>query len=169
MKSRYRRCSTCGRRSLLLGECGLTLKHGKYHMVRSVMEGVAFSLKDCMAVVEGTGIPCRKVIAAGGGANSPLWLQIQADILEQDIYKSATTEQACLGAAITAGVGTGIYDGFSQSCGRLVTLDQKSYHPIQRNVKIYREYYPIFRELYVNNKMMFKKINEARRRLGDET
>lgn len=141
--------------------CGLTLKHGKYHMARSVMEGVAFSLKDCMAVVEGTGIKCDKVIAAGGGANSPLWLQIQADVLEHDIYRSTTSEQACVGAAITAGVGAGLYDSFSQACGNLVKLDQKVYHPVKENVEIYRQYYPLFKELYINNKTLFKKINQA--------
>lgn len=147
--------------------CGLTLKHNQYHMARSVMEGVAFSLKDCMAVVEGTGLRCHKVIAAGGGANSPMWLQIQADILEHDIYKSTTPEQACAGAAITAGVGAGIYDSFKQACMNLVRLDDRVYHPNKRNVEIYRQYYPIFQALYENNKLLFKEINKANERTAE--
>lgn len=143
---------------------GLTLKHNKYYMARAVMEGVAYSLKDCMAVVEGTGLKCHKIIAAGGGANSPLWLQIQADILEQDICRSTASEQACMGAAMTAGVAVGIYSSFSQACSQLVRLDSRVYHPIERNVKIYRDYYPIFRELYTSNKMIFKEIDGANRR-----
>lgn len=145
---------------------GLTLKHNRYHMVRAVMEGVAYSLKDCMAVVEGTGLTCKKVIAAGGGANSSLWLQIQADILEQDIYKSITGEQACMGAAMTAGVAAGVYDDFSQACSQLVRLDSKVYHPIERHMQVYRQYYPIFRELYISNKNIFKSIDETNRRIS---
>ena len=140
--------------------CGLTLKHGKYHMCRSVMEGVTYSLRDCMNVLLENGVECRKVIASGGGANSPVWLQMQADILEQPIYRSMTAEQACVGAALTAGVGTGIYSSFSEACGRMVKLDDTVYEPISENVKRYREYYEIFRELYSRNKEMFAALGK---------
>ena len=140
--------------------CGLTLKHGKYHMCRSVMEGVTYSLRDCMNVLLENGVECRKVIASGGGANSPVWLQMQADILEQPIYRSMTAEQACVGAALTAGVGTGIYSSFSEACGRMVKLDDTVYEPIPENVKRYREYYEIFRELYSRNKEMFAALGK---------
>ncbi len=140
--------------------CGLTLKHDQFHMARSVMEGVTFSLKDCMEVLLGLGISCNQVIASGGGANSPVWLQIQADILEQEIYKSITTEQACLGASITAGVGAGIYSSYQEASGQLLRLDDKIYTPIQENVKIYREYFQIFRELYQANRQIFHRLTE---------
>lgn len=141
--------------------CGMTLKHNRYHMARAVMEGVTFSLKDCMEVVTGIGISCNKVIASGGGSNSKLWLQMQADIFEQDIYRSITTEQACLGAAITAGVGVGIYSGYEQACENLVELDNTIYHPIEKNVSIYNEYYLIFKELYKANKGIFEALNKV--------
>jgi xylulokinase len=139
--------------------CGLTLGHGKYHMTRAVMEGVCYSLKDCMGLLTGMGMRCQRVIASGGGANSALWLQMQADILEQAIYKSNVSEQACLGAAITAGVGGGVYADFHEACERLVSFDDKVYYPIPENIKIYNEYYRIFRDLYARNKESFHELS----------
>jgi xylulokinase len=139
--------------------CGLTLGHGKYHMSRAIMEGVCYSLKDCMCLLTGMGIRCDRVIASGGGANSALWLQMQADILERAIYKSNVAEQACLGAAITAGVGSGVYSSFREACGQLVSFDDRVYHPISKNVEIYNEYYKIFRDLYTCNKDSFHKLS----------
>jgi xylulokinase len=139
--------------------CGLTLGHGKYHIARAVMEGVCYSLKDCMRLLIGMGLRCHRVVASGGGANSALWLQMQADILEQTIYKSNVAEQACLGAAITAGVGSGVYSGFHEACGRLVSFDDKVYRPIPKNVEVYNAYHKIFRDLYVRNKDSFHELS----------
>jgi xylulokinase len=139
--------------------CGLTLGHSKYHMARAVMEGVCYSLKDCMNLLMDMGMRCDRIVASGGGANSAPWLQMQADILEQAIYKSNAAEQACLGAAITAGVGSGVYSGFHEGCERLVSFDNKVYRPIPENVGIYNEYYEIFRGLYTRNKDSFHELS----------
>lgn len=139
---------------------GLSMKHNRYHMARAVMEGVAYSLRDCLEVVQGTGVKCRKIIASGGGANSELWLQIQADVFNQELYKSTTKEQACLGAAITAGVGLGIYPGFDEACRRLVRLDDKVYLPEEESVKKYQEYYGLFKEIYSANKELFNGLKQ---------
>jgi xylulokinase len=139
--------------------CGLTLGHGKYHMARAVMEGVTFSLRDCMRLLIGMGIPCERVIASGGGANSDVWLQMQADVLEREVYKNSASEQACLGAAITAGVGVGAYSSFREACDLLVRFEDRTFTPIAENVKIYREYYEIFRELYARNRDSFRKLS----------
>jgi xylulokinase len=147
--------------------CGLTLGHRTYHMARAVMEGVCFSLKDCMRLLTGMGIRCRRVVASGGGANSAVWLQMQADILEQAIYRSRTAEQACLGAAITAGVGSGVCPGFRETCEHFVRFDEKVYYPIPENVEIYNEYYEVFRGLYASGRDSFHKLSrlsEKRRR-----
>lgn len=137
---------------------GLTLKHDKFHMARAVMEGVTYSLRDCMSVLTENGVQCKKVIASGGGANSPVWLQMQADILEQPIYKSMTAEQACVGAAITAGIGTGVYNSYEEACDLMVKLDDKVYEPSAEHAKRYREYYEVFRELYQINREVFFKL-----------
>ncbi|MDR2181035.1 MAG: xylulokinase [Synergistaceae bacterium] len=139
--------------------CGLTLGHGKYHMARAVMEGVCYSLKDCMGLLTDMGLCCHRVVASGGGSNSPLWLQMQADILERTIYKSNVTEQACLGAAIAAGVGSGVYSGFHEACGRLISLGDRVYSPIPENVETYNACYKIFRDLYAHNKDSFHELS----------
>lgn len=137
---------------------GLSMKHDRYHMVRAVMEGVTYSLKDCMEVVRGTGVKCSKIIASGGGSNSELWLQIQADILNKEIYKSTTKEQACMGAVITAGVGLNIYSGFQEACSLFVRLDPKVYVPDKTSVNKYSEYYELFKEIYAVNRNLFSSL-----------
>ena len=71
---------------------GMTLANGPGHFLRSVMEGVTYSLKDCMEILEELGAEASGVIASGGGASSRLWLQIQADIFEKPVYVSKVKE-----------------------------------------------------------------------------
>ena len=139
--------------------CGLTLGHGKYHMVRSVMEGVTYSLRDCMELLIGMGIPCERVIASGGGANSEVWMQMQADVLGREVCRSRVSEQACMGAAITAGVGVGAYSDYPEACRELVKIEERSFTPIKENMDAYEKFYPIFRELYAANKQSFAKLS----------
>ena len=141
---------------------GLNLKHDSSHMARAVMEGVVFSLKDCLDAITGIGVTCGTIVAAGGGARSRLWLQMQADIFEKDIRRTASAEQACLGAAITAGVGTGVYGDFAQAGRRLVRFDDEVFRPNERNVRIYREYLAVYRELYRANEALFTRLSRIR-------
>lgn len=143
---------------------GLTPKHNRYHMAKAVMEGVVFALKDCMDIItQDMGIACQKVIAAGGGAQSGPWLQMQADILGYPIHRSLVAEQACLGAAIAAGVGVGSFDDFVSASRRFVRLDDAVYTPIDQNQRRYAEYRHIFGQLYQNNKALFGELT----RLGN--
>lgn len=141
--------------------CGLTLSHDRRNMLRAVMEGVSFALKDSFEIIIGLGVECTRMIASGGGANSPLWLQIQADVFEREIARSLNNEQACLGAAITAGVATGVYKDFASACAGLVKFDGKTYQPIEANVKIYRELYPQYQKLYRDNRDSFAKLTDV--------
>ncbi len=138
---------------------GLNLKHNQYHMARAVMEGVAFSLRNCMDVITGDmGIACQTMIASGGGANSDLWMQIQSDIFERDIYRSKTKEQACIGAVATAAVACGIFKDYNQAVEKLVEMDDKPFTPIAENVAVYNELYDIFLDLYTANKELFNRL-----------
>lgn len=130
---------------------GLKLKQDRGYMVRSVMEGVVYALKDNLSVIENIGIKTDKIIASGGGAKSGLWLQMQADIFERDIYLTDAEEQAALGIAILAGVGTGIFKDLKEGCETLIHFKDKVYHPDKNNVELYSECYAIFRELYKAN------------------
>lgn len=143
---------------------GLTLKHDRFHMARAVMEGVAFSLRDCLEIFLSLGLSCDKIVAAGGGAASPFWLQLQADIYGRDVYRSAVKEQACYGAAFTAGVGCGVYADYGEPCAAFVKYDQTVYTPSPKRQKLYDEYYKVFSSLYHANKATFRTLH----RLGQK-
>jgi xylulokinase len=134
---------------------GLTLKHDKSYFYRAVMEGVIYSLRDSIDILAHLDIKADKVVSSGGGARSRLWLQIQADILDREIYVSNVHEQACLGAAITAGVGAGVYKSFEEGCKTAVVFKDEVVEPLKENVKVYNNNYEIYKQLYIRNKDMF--------------
>ncbi len=138
--------------------CGLTLGHDRRNMLRAVMEGVCFALRDSLSIILGLGVECRRLIASGGGANSPLWLQIQADVFNREIHRSVSGEQACLGAAITAGVGAGVYADIPSACARLVAFDPVVYSPNPKNVPVYDDMYEIYKRLYRDNRESFGRL-----------
>jgi xylulokinase len=88
---------------------GLTLRHGQAHMVRAVMEGVVFGLRQGLDLMLSLGTPVERVYASGGSIRHPLWLQLQADIFNRPIYISEMGEATARGAATLAAVGTGLY------------------------------------------------------------
>lgn len=137
---------------------GLGLGHDKRHMTKAIMEGVVYSLRDSLVIFEALGIKTDALIASGGGEKSKLWLQIQADIFNKPVYTTDVTEEACLGAAIVAGVGVGVYESIEKACDRLIKFNQQVTEPIAQNVSVYNEKYEIFRELYQINKDVFKKL-----------
>ena len=127
---------------------GLTLRHNRAHMTRAIMEGVAFSYRDCLSIMENLGICANYIIASGGGARSPLWLQIQSDILGREIRTTWVTEQASFGAALAAGVGVGMFTDISEACARLLHGEGQVVHPDPERSKVYDKCYPIYRDLY---------------------
>lgn len=127
---------------------GLHLAHTGEHMARSVMEGVTFALRDCMEILEQTGNRCDRIISSGGGASSPVWLQIQADILGKEIYVSSVTEQACLGACLLAGVSAGLFKSLDEAAERFVAMKGETYRPDLQNVLLYERIFSLYRSLY---------------------
>ena len=104
---------------------GLTMEHTRGHAVRSILESVACMLR---ANLEYLGIKNREVRSMGGGATSPLWCQIKADMTRSNIVILKNKETACLGAAILAGVGIGIYEDVKNACTSMVEIE-KTYTP----------------------------------------
>ena len=127
---------------------GLTLKHTRGHMTRAIMEGVSYSYRDCLDVLENLGIRSQKIIASGGGARSPLWLQIQADVLAREIHATGVTEQASLGAALAAGVGVGVFKDIPTACAEVLPREERVIHPDPARSRFYEKCYPIYRDLY---------------------
>jgi xylulokinase len=127
---------------------GLTLRHTRAHMTRAIMEGVAYSYRDCLSLLENLGIQADRIVGSGGGARSPLWLQIQSDVLGREIRTTGVSEQASFGAALSAGVGIGMFSDISAACARLVHGEEQVVHPGPDRSKVYDRCYPIYRDLY---------------------
>lgn len=141
---------------------GLSLSHDIRHMARAVMEGVVFSLKDSLRLFdEQLGVAPQQIIAAGGGAKSALWLQMQADIFETPVRVVKTKEQVCLGAAMLAGVGTGLFASCEQAVEAMVRYDDTIYQPNGVNMAVYRDAYRRYRALYDANRFLFRPGGQA--------
>jgi xylulokinase len=89
---------------------GLGLEHRQAHLVRAVMEGVVFALRQGLELMGSLGVSIDRLVATGGATNHPLWLQLQADIFNQPVYISKTSQATGFGAAVLAGIGTGLYN-----------------------------------------------------------
>jgi len=127
---------------------GLTLRHTQSHMIRAVLEGVVMSLKQGLDIMFDLGVVVQKVIASGGAAKHPLWLQLQADIFNQPIYRTQTKEAAAVGAAILAGVGTGVYNSVAEACQSAVHWDDEVIKPNPEYLETYNQRFNVFRNLY---------------------
>lgn len=127
---------------------GMTLEHEQGHFLRSVMEGVTYSLKDSLEIIHELGVDDSSIVASGGGALSEQWLQIQADIFEKPVCANRVKEQACLGSCILAAAGTGILPSIEAGCEKFVAMDDRIFYPDKRKVEIYREGYEKYKVLY---------------------
>ncbi len=129
------------------GWIGLTASHDRRHLVRAVLEGVAFSLQDCAAIIREQGLAVEQVRVTGGGAKSPLWRQIIADVLDVELVTTSATEGPAFGAALLAGVAAGIYPSVQQACEVSVKLQQRT-EPQAEAVRAYAQAYETYRALY---------------------
>lgn len=145
--------------AMFLGINSLT---GRGEMARAVMEGVGFALYQCMEICETLGLKAETIVASGGGAKSPLWLQIQSDIYGLPVKVTDTKEQACLGAAIIAGVGTGVFKDVQEACAGIIRHKDKIVVPSKENHARYQEYYALFKDTYQANKSLLERITRMR-------
>ena len=130
---------------------GLTASHTKAHLTRAVLEGVAFSLRDSIEIFKELGAPIEKIRLGGGGAKSPLWRQIQADVYGQSVEILEADEGAAFGAAILAGVGTGAWNSVDEACEKTIRVaetvepNKDSVEKLNRNYEAYRILYAALR------------------------
>jgi len=137
---------------------GLTLRHKKEHIVRSVMEGVTFGMRDSLGIIKGMGLDVGQIRATGGGARSALWRQMQADIYGAEVVTINVAEGPAFGAAILAGVGAKVYNSIGEATDAIVKITSRT-QPIEDNIKVYEEYYQIYRSLYPALKPEFDKVS----------
>ncbi len=127
---------------------GLSLRHSKAHMVRSVLEGVTLSLLDCIELAREVGVDTTRVYASGGGAKSALWRSILADSFEAEVARVGVDEGPAYGAAILASVGVGMFDCVEHACRLLVSESGAAMKPCAERVEIYRRLHSLYRPLY---------------------
>ena len=126
---------------------GLSAMHTRGDMLRAVMEGVTYSLRDCLSVFDEMEIHPTELMACGGGGKSPFWRQMMADTFDRRICLPNTNEGASLGAAILAGVGSGAYTSVPEACGAIITPERIS-DPIAENAAQYSKVYKLYDSLY---------------------
>lgn len=126
---------------------GLSAKHEKKDFIRSVMEGVVYSLKDCFEIIREMGIEVNEVRASGGGGKSELWRQMQSDVFGTDITTINSIEGPALGVALLAGVGAGIYNSVPEACDTVIK-DLTRQRPDMRANARYQEFYNSYKQLY---------------------
>ncbi len=134
---------------------GLTVSHTRAHVVRAILEGVAFSLKDTFTIFEEMNVPVKRIRLGGGGARSPLWRQIQADIYGHEVEIVEAEEGAAYGAAILAGVGAKIWPSVDAACDSVVRVKERV-QPIAANVAAMKSAYAAYRRVYPAMKSIFK-------------
>ncbi len=125
---------------------GLSLRHTKAHMARAVLEGVTFSLRECLDLLCGLGQSCTRVRVSGGGSRSAFWRQMMADVFGTEIVEVNVTQGAAYGAALLAGVGTGVYTDAEQACER--TVHETGSTKPGPNAGAYVDAYERYRDLY---------------------
>jgi xylulokinase len=136
---------------------GLTLKHSRGHLVRAIMEGVTYSLRDCLAIIEEQGVAVKQIRASGGGARSSFWRQMQADVLGKTVVSMKADEGPAYGVALLAAVGAGEFKNVVEACEATVkTTSQTKSSATSR--KVYDKAFPVYQELYRSLREDFEKI-----------
>ena len=138
---------------------GLTIRHTQAHMTRSVIEGVSFGLKDMFTLIQNAGLKgITQVRASGGGTKSALWRGVLASVLGCELVTVNTAEGAAYGAALLAGVGSGVWPDVATACQETIKITGKT-DPDPAWVEVYRKSYAIYQDLYPALKDEFARMS----------
>ena len=121
------------------------------------MEGVTYSLRDSLEIIEGLGVPVRQIRASGGGSRSPLWRQIQADCFGRKVATINSEEGAAYGVALLAAVGAGEFSNIGEACAAAISVVQET-TPDRSAKRHYDRAFPLYQQLYRSLKDDFKRI-----------
>ena len=137
---------------------GLTVRHGRPHMIRSLLEGATFAMRDSLELIREMGVTIEQVRVSGGGARNALWRQIQADIYGCDVHTLNSTEGPAFGVALLAQVGTGGFSSVPEACDATIrSVDSTPVDPRARNY--YDRAYAVYRQLYQDLRSSFRSIS----------
>jgi len=126
---------------------GLTLDHTKADLLKAVLDGITFELKLNLTLLEQAGVPVQRLRATGGGAKSPFWLQLKADIFNKPMEVPTSSEGSCLGVAICAGVACGEYKNHREGVEACIQV-QATYEPRPEMASAYDEKFALYRRIY---------------------
>ena len=135
---------------------GFTLAHRREHFSRAILEGSAYAVRDITDQMLRMGLPLREIRAVGGGARSPLWRQIKADVTGLPVTLTNTIETTALGAGILALTGSGLIGSLSEALS-LTTHVVETREPNPENRKVYEEYYQLYRDTYFSLLPVFER------------
>lgn len=137
---------------------GLTIRHGRGHITRAVLEGVSFGIKDSFELIRASGVGAiEQVRISGGGARSATWRQIMANVLGAELVTVNTTEGAAFGAALLAGVGAGLYASVPEACQATIQITGRT-RPDREATAEYEGFYERYRALYPALASEFKEM-----------
>lgn len=126
---------------------GLSLRHTKAHLARAVLEGVAYGMRDSCEIIREMGVAVNEVRCSGGGARSPLWREIMADVCNAPMLLINVDEGPAFGAAILAAVGTGVYTNVEQACTHIITETSRT-SPTAASVSAYDRWFHEYQAAY---------------------
>ncbi len=138
---------------------GLTVRHGREHLARAVIEGATFALRDCLTIIRGMGVTASQIRLSGGGAKSEFWRQLQADIYGQRVATINTQEGPAYGVALLAMVGTGAYQSVPEACAATIKVTEEL-APNDANRQTYDGLYAEYQRLYPALKDEFRRIGK---------
>jgi xylulokinase len=136
---------------------GLSAIHKQADLLRAVMEGVSYSLKDCQAILQEMGLEVEQMMACGGGSKSGLWRQILADMFGCSVKTAASQEGAVLGVAILAGVAAGIFTDVPTACDQFIVQDEVC-QPIAVHQDYYAKGHVLYQQLYEQLKNQYRLL-----------
>ena len=136
---------------------GLSLRHGKNHLARAVMEGATYAMRDSLEIIKELDIPVEEVRLSGGGARSEFWRQMQADIYGERVVTINAEEGPAYGVALLAAAGTGAYKDVVEACTATIKVVTET-KPEKATHKTYQNAYPMYGKLYESLKGDFAEI-----------
>lgn len=136
---------------------GLTLRHRRHHIIRAILESIGYMLRRNIELLEKLGIKVHEVRSIGGGARSRLWRQIKSDILQRPVLALLEEETACLGAAMLAGIASGIYRDLEDAVSHMALIKERTV-PKRDNKETYDRLYRVYVELYDSLRGLFPKL-----------
>jgi xylulokinase len=134
---------------------GLSLAHTRAHLLRALLEGSAFALRDVLEAMRGAGLAVHRITIVGGGAKGPLWRQIKADVTGLPVRVPRNVETTAAGAAIIAAVGSGECPGIDHAVKSFVAFEPDEHQPNPAHHDAYEDAYRLYREVYFALKPVF--------------